>query len=75
VHRLAKNHIKEETGFKAYAAFTHSVMDALGLEEFQNSLTPHLESFADAGVLFGLFLFFGIESGHGIYDLRFTILD
>jgi hypothetical protein len=49
VHRLAKNHIKEETGFKAYAAFTHSVMDALGLEEFQNSLTPHLESFADVG--------------------------
>jgi hypothetical protein len=49
VHRLAKNHIKEETGFKAYAAFTQSVMDALGLEEFQNSLTPHLESFADVG--------------------------
>jgi hypothetical protein len=49
VHRLAKNHIKEETGFKAYAAFTQSVMDALGLEEFQNSLTPHRETFADVG--------------------------
>ena len=49
VHRLAKNHIKEETGFKAYAAFTQSVMDALGLEDFQNSLTPHRESFADVG--------------------------
>jgi len=49
VHRLAKNHIKEKTGFKAYAAFTQSVMDALALEDFQNSLTPHRETFADVG--------------------------
>jgi hypothetical protein len=49
VHRLAKNHIKEQTGFKAYAAFTQSVMDALGLADFQNSLTPHRETFADVG--------------------------
>jgi len=49
VHRLAKNHIKDETGFKAYAAFTKSVMEALGIEEFQNSLTPHRETFADVG--------------------------
>ena len=49
VHRLAKNHIKEATGFKAYAAFTQSVMEALGLVEFQNSLTPHRETFADVG--------------------------
>lgn len=49
VHRLAKNHIKAETGFKAYAAFTQSVMDALGLADFQKSLTPHRETFADVG--------------------------
>jgi len=49
VHRLAKNHIKDETGFKAYAAFTQSVMDALGLADFKNSLTPHRETFADVG--------------------------
>ena len=49
VHRLAKNHIKEQTGFKAYAAFTQSVMDALGLADFQKSLTPHRETFADVG--------------------------
>lgn len=49
VHRLAKNRIKAETGFKAYAAFTQSVMDALELEDFQNSLTPHRETFADVG--------------------------
>jgi hypothetical protein len=49
VHRLAKNQIKEKTGFKAYAAFTRSVMDALELADFQNSLTPHRETFADVG--------------------------
>ena len=49
VHRLAKNHIKEETGCKAYAAFTQSVMAALGLEDFQNSLIPYRETFADVG--------------------------
>ncbi len=49
VHRLAKNHIKDKTGFKAYAAFTQSVMDTLGLADFQNSLTPHRETFADVG--------------------------
>jgi len=49
VHRLAKNHIKEETGCKAYAAFTQSVMEALGLVEFQNSLIPYRETFADVG--------------------------
>jgi len=49
VHRLAKNHIRDETGFKAYAAFTQSVMDELGLADFQNSLTPHRETFADVG--------------------------
>lgn len=49
VHRLAKNHIKEQTGFKAYAAFTQSVMDSLGLGDLQNSLTPHRETFADVG--------------------------
>ena len=49
VHRLAKNQIKEKTGFKAYAAFTQPVMDALGLTDFQNSLIPHRETFADVG--------------------------
>lgn len=49
VHRLAKNRIKETTGFKAYAAFTQSVMDALALSDFQNSLTSYRETFADVG--------------------------
>jgi len=49
VHRLAKNHIKEETGCQAYTAFTQSVMDVLKLAEFQNSLISHREIFADVG--------------------------
>lgn len=49
VHRLAKNHIKEQTGFKAYAAFTESVFEALGLDDFKNSLISHREAFADVG--------------------------
>jgi hypothetical protein len=49
VHRLAKNHIQEETGCKAYTAFTQAVMDRLGLAEFQNSLISHREAFADVG--------------------------
>lgn len=49
VHRLAKNQIREKMGFKAYAAFTQPVMDSLGLVDFQNSLAPHRETFADVG--------------------------
>lgn len=49
VHRLAKNRIKEQTGLKAYAAFTQAVMDALGLAAFQAGLIPHRETFADVG--------------------------
>ena len=49
VHRLAKNHIKEQTGFKAYAAFTEAVFDALGLTDFKDSLIPYRDTFADVG--------------------------
>lgn len=49
VHRLAKNRIKETTGFIAYSAFTQSVIDVLQLDDFGNSLTPYRETFADVG--------------------------
>ena len=49
VHRLAKNHIVEKTGFKAYAAFTQAVIDALKLDDFGKSITPYRETFADVG--------------------------
>ena len=49
LHRLAKNHIMEQTGFKAYTAFTQSVIEALNLVDFQDSLVPYRETFADVG--------------------------
>jgi len=49
VHRLAKNHIRAETGFKAYAAFTQAVIDSLQLEDFGKSITPYHETFPDVG--------------------------
>ncbi len=49
VHRLAKNHIKEQTGFGAYAAYTQAIIDKLGLSEIAGSMISHRETFADVG--------------------------
>ena len=49
VHRLAKNHIKEQTGFRAYAAYTQAVIEKMGLEEIAANMSSHRETFADVG--------------------------
>jgi hypothetical protein len=49
VHRLAKNHIKEQTGFGAYAAYTQAVIEKMGLSEIAGSMISHRETFADVG--------------------------
>lgn len=49
VHRLAKNHIKEQTGFGAYAAYTQVVIEKMGLSEIAGSMISHRETFADVG--------------------------
>jgi len=49
VHRLAKNHIKEQTGHGAYAAYTQAVIDKMGLGQIAESMVPHRETFADVG--------------------------
>ena len=49
VHRLAKNHIKEQIGLRAYAAYTQAAVDAFGLGEFAATLVSHREAFADVG--------------------------
>ena len=49
VHRLAKNHIKEQTGLRAYAAYTQDAVDAFRLGEFAATLVAHRETFADVG--------------------------
>lgn len=49
VHRLAKNHIKEQTGFGAYAAYTQAVIEKMGLSGIAGSMISHRETFADVG--------------------------
>ena len=49
VHRLAKNHIKEQTGFGAYAAYTQAIIEKMGLGEITASMISHRETFADVG--------------------------
>ena len=49
VHRLAKNHISEQTGFGAYAAYTQAITEKMGLSEIAGSMISHRETFADVG--------------------------
>jgi hypothetical protein len=49
VHRLAKNHIREQTGFGAYAAYTRAVIEKMGLSGIAASMISHREIFADVG--------------------------
>lgn len=49
VHRLAKNHIKEQTGLGAYAAYTQAIIETMGLSEIAASMSSHRETFADVG--------------------------
>jgi hypothetical protein len=49
VHRLAKNHIKEQTGHGAYAAYTQAVVEKMGLGQIAGNMIPHRETFADVG--------------------------
>jgi hypothetical protein len=49
VHRLAKNHIREQTGFGAYAAYTQAIIEKIGLSGIAGSMISHRETFADVG--------------------------
>jgi len=49
VHRLAKNHIKEQTGHGAYAAYTQAVIEKMELGQIAEYMIPHRETFADVG--------------------------
>jgi hypothetical protein len=48
-HRLLKNHIKEQTGISAYAAYTQAAVDALGIHELVVEMQEHIEEFPDVG--------------------------
>jgi hypothetical protein len=49
VHRLTKNSIVQQTGLKAYAAYTQSAVSALGIERSAASMTRHLETYESIG--------------------------
>jgi hypothetical protein len=49
IHRLTKNSVTETLGHHAYALYTEAALDALGLEEFKESLTPLVEYYEHIG--------------------------
>jgi uncharacterized protein YndB with AHSA1/START domain len=49
LHRLLKNSVTEATGFGAYALYTDATMHQLGIEEFEEMLTPHNEAYEHLG--------------------------
>jgi len=49
IHRLMKNSIVEATGYKAYAAYTQAVMEALDMQALAENMKPHKESYPDVG--------------------------
>lgn len=49
LHRLLKNHITETLGLRAYTLFTASAVDALGLGEMTEGMTPHVERYEHLG--------------------------
>jgi len=48
-HRLLKNRITEQTGVKAYAAYTEPAVEALGIRDFCIDMSQHTESYEHLG--------------------------
>jgi uncharacterized protein YndB with AHSA1/START domain len=49
IHRVMKNRIPEETGFRAYTFFTDEAVDHLGLDGFRDGLTSYETEPSDIG--------------------------
>jgi hypothetical protein len=49
LHRLVKNHISEQTGLRAYAAYTASAIETLGINEMALAMIPHTETYEHVG--------------------------
>lgn len=49
IHRLLKNSVTETTGFKAYAAYTQSAVEALRLDHIVADMAAHSERYEDIG--------------------------
>jgi hypothetical protein len=50
-HRLTKNHVKQETGYEAYALFTRAAVEALGIQEIAEEMAQLQESYEHIGVV------------------------
>jgi hypothetical protein len=51
IHRLVKNHVKESTGYQAYALFTRTAIEALGISELAQEMAQLQESYDDIGTV------------------------
>lgn len=49
VHRLLKNHVVEQTGFRAYTLYTDAAIQQLGLKQICATMAPHAESYEHLG--------------------------
>ena len=49
LHRLLKNNLIEETGFRAYALYTEAAIRQLDVEDLGHSMTPHKEAYEHLG--------------------------
>ena len=51
IHRLLKNRVTEETGFKAYTLYTDAAIRELGLETDGSKFIPHTEAYEHLGAV------------------------
>ncbi len=49
VHRLTKNTVKEEIGYRAYVMYTQAALEHLAIPEMFDELTPHNENYEHIG--------------------------
>jgi len=49
IHRLLKNHVVEQIGFRAYTLYTAAAIQQLGLTEISAMMTPHAETYEHLG--------------------------
>jgi uncharacterized protein DUF2652 len=49
IHRLTKNSVTQQTGLKAYAAYTQSAVAGLGIERITESMIRHAETYESIG--------------------------
>ena len=49
VHRLTKNSVTKDTGFKAYILYSQAATDALGIPDLTTQMTAHTENYEHIG--------------------------